>query len=141
MDGQTFDALTKEWTRGASRRRLLGGLLAAGGLLPWRRAVAQAGEDTCARFCQSLPPGPGRGDCIRDCATGESGLFEACGEEPTRLCPGAADVPGGCCEAGQWCCSAPSIPAHCCNLNQFCCGPNNCDKDPDDHTQCIPPPA
>jgi hypothetical protein len=141
MDGQRFDALTKAWTtawgNAANRRRVLGGLLAAGGLLSGRRAVAQEGEEACVQFCRGLPPGPGRGECIRDCATGEPGLFEACDGEPTRLCPGGID--GDCCEAGQFCCFLREPEPDCCDPDQFCC-PGGCDGDPDDHTQCIPPP-
>jgi hypothetical protein len=141
MDSRRFDAFTKAWGSAANRRRVLVSLLAATGLLGWRRAAAQQGESACAHFCQGLPPGPERGQCAKDCATGVSGLFEACGEEPTRLCPGGVGATGGCCEAGQWCCAGAQVIPHCCNLNQFCCGPLSCDRDPDDHTQCIPPPA
>ncbi len=97
-----FDELAKAVAGGVSRRealRRLGGGLAAALLasLDQGKAWSQGNSD-CAHFCQCLPPGPERGQCVSDAAHG-TGLCAACEGDCARLChtPSGASI---CCAGG-----------------------------------------
>jgi hypothetical protein len=70
------------------------------------RTPLGGGNSDCAHFCQQLPPGPQRGQCVSDAAQG-TGLCYQCDGDVTRLC--AAGVGGAyvCCREWQVCCGRP----------------------------------
>jgi hypothetical protein len=83
MDPNQFDAITRSLGTARSRRSMLRTLgaaaLGAVGLAGARRAdAAPGGNSACAHFCQQLPPGPQRGQCVSDAAHG-TGLCYQCG--------------------------------------------------------------
>lgn len=99
MDDRRFDAAARALGAGASRRRVLGGLVAgAFGLLAGGRARAQ-GEDASA--CAALL-------CVTNtkcCSVCGQGSCVPIGEPcPTDACPGEA-CGGAVCGAGEFCCN------------------------------------
>ena len=136
MDERRLDAIAKVIGAGTNRRRVLAGLL--GGTLAGilsrqetearkkkgrkkkRRGVgaqthAQQSREACAEFCQNLPQGPRRGECIASCGTGEDGLFTQCQEDPARLCPQTNGTticctpPRTVCDAATGACVCPTV--------------------------------
>ncbi len=128
MDKHRFDTITKALATGATRRDTLRGLAAGlvgaalAAVIP-RQVGAQQGEQACAAFCQSLPPGPQRGRCVAECGTGQGGLFDACDgdlggvctdADGTISCPSFSSDPdncGGCAEAGTGATAGDICPA------------------------------
>lgn len=119
MDSQWFDGLARRFAIATSRRRFLRGFVGGAGLLMVGRghAVPGAAQNAdCAAFCQQLPPGPGRGQCVADAATA-TGLCFQCGpassDPAQQLCGGVCvdtdtDTQhcgqcGGVCGTGQIC--------------------------------------
>ena len=104
MQEYRFDTLARSLAQGTSLCSALklfgafigGSLLAS---LERERTTAQGISDA-AHFCQSLPPGPIRGQCVDDAAHG-TGLFVQCQGDINRLCPG--NGPPTCCATGQTC--------------------------------------
>jgi hypothetical protein len=103
MDSERFDQIAKNLAGGLSRRRVMRGIggSAAAVLLIRLTRDASAAND-CAKFCQHLPPGPQRGQCVSDCAQGGGGLFGECQGDPARLCVSTGGT-AVCCPADQVC--------------------------------------
>ena len=124
MDHNRFDDLTRALASGISRRQALkllgGGLLA--GLLPGSVLAKGGGNSACAKFCNSLPPGPQRSKCTSDAAKGK-GLCYSCGpkSDGTRrlcgtTCIGSSELCNGTCSNGSQLCNDASNPNE-----QRCC--------------------
>jgi hypothetical protein len=93
------------------------------------------GNSTCADFCNNLPPGRARGECVSESTHG-AGLCIECGGDFTRVCP----QPNGtfsCCPPGRVCnpltgaCVCPPGtmtcgPTTCCPVGVACCGDTCC---------------
>jgi hypothetical protein len=99
------DELAVAVARGKSRRAILRAALAVGGaavlsMIPTRAFAAS--NESCAHFCQQLPPGKLRGKCVEDAAHGK-GLCFACGPKGTNagLCGTHCCPPGTVCRNGQ----------------------------------------
>src|SRR5436190_15273752 len=101
-----FDTLSRDHphlhslpTRRSSDLAFIGGSLLAS--LGHERTSAQGISDA-AHFCQALPPGPSRSQCVSDAAHG-TGLFFQCQGDINRLCQSTGIAT--CCAVGQTCCS------------------------------------
>jgi hypothetical protein len=97
MDGPGFDSLVKALGSGASRRRVLRGVLGsavAGTAVVSRRWEAQAKPTGCKT--------------LRQCPQGQVCRASTCttctGDRP-KACPGT--LSGDCCPAGEQCCLCP----------------------------------
>lgn len=120
MDEQRFDALTKAFAIGHSRRAVLkalgGGVGAALASVGMARVTAAQGNSDCAHFCTGVfPPGPDRGQCVNDAANG-TGLCYACG-------PAAQNT--GLTLCGQ-ACIALGTNENCSGCGDVCTSPNTC---------------
>ena len=94
MDGQRFDGLAKRLVTGATRRGVVGGVLAVGAGIIAARTVgaekpASPGKSACQAGCKAEFPGEEeagpRGRCVSACvralASGNSTCKKACKEE------------------------------------------------------------
>lgn len=121
MDGSAFDALTRRFGGGASRRRVLAGLMGAvaAGVSSRFGANAETGPANCARFCEAVfPVGPERDRCVGEGAAA-SGLCAACAGNAKGVCR-AADGALGCPDLRR-----PGPFAAC-----VCAGNADCPSDP-----------
>jgi hypothetical protein len=140
MDPQRFDTLTRSLGQVRSRRGLLttlgGAALGALGLAGASRVdAASGGTSACAAFCQTVfPPGPQRGQCVRDAAQGDPrSLCAQCGANPSSYCHGTCCPrdetcwAGSCVPTAEMCGSGASAffcPGTCClGATATCCDP------------------
>jgi len=128
-----FDELAKALAEGMPRRealRRLGGGLASLLLasLDVERSWGQGSSDV-AHFCNKLPPGPQRGECVREGIRG-AGLFEACEGNPNRLCLSRFSHAAFCCPPAHGCLGGECSPHIFCNehTGEICGAGEQCCK-------------
>ena len=122
MDTQRFDQLTMALSTGASRRKVLGGLI--GGLLGAgvARSSVLAAKVTCtgdslkpASNCQADAPGGGANSCLRSTGTCDAEGFcvylrryedtKFCTDKTKNVCCGLGSRKAGTCQANAKACT------------------------------------
>lgn len=143
MDGQRFDRITVAWSRGASRRRVIGGMGAAAlAALGLRRASAQIEVQRCGGLigsgcplgmvCVDDPidncfPGSGGADCPGICVPQQANPCATllC-QTGTVCCPRNGGI---CIPVGAECDEGPAedevkCGANICGAGEYCCNPS-----------------
>jgi hypothetical protein len=114
---RSMDIVSRRSDRIIASRRMLAGLLATFAGAATRRTARAQDVDSCAAFCQTLPAGRLRGDCVSAAAHGEGLCFE---------CGPAAPAGTGLELCGTGCVDPSSDPAHCGTCGNSCGGGTTC---------------
>jgi hypothetical protein len=123
MDGQRFDDMVKALGHGASRRRILRGIvggIGAAALTAFGREGAHAAPDDCSQVCATFE-GPQKAACKQECRECGGNGADVCRASgfPATCCPGAGAGTSQCCpdpSSGQnLCCPGAGT----CCLNRF----------------------